>query len=108
MVADFGKRTADERDAVLAFLRNLWAFEATTETDRTAYECDKDEGGSENLGKAGHKQERAPSVLRFVKVQCANYTSFKAKCQILQDTFVCKRIIQDVVRIYEITSWPKL
>ncbi len=91
MVADFGKRTADERDAVLAFLRNLWAFEATTETDRTAYECDKDEGGSENLGKAGHKQERAPSVLRFVKVQYGNYTSFKAKCQVLWDSFLYKK-----------------
>ena len=108
MIADFGKRTADERNVVLALLRNLRGREATVETDRTAYECDEYEGGSENLGKAGHKQEHAPSVLRFVKVQSANYTSFKAKCQILQDTFVCKRIIQDVVRIYEITSWPKL
>ena len=84
MIADFGERTADERDAVLALLRNLRGCEATTETDHTAYECDEKKGGSENLGKAGHKQERAPSAqLRFVKVQYANYTSFKAKCQIL-------------------------
>ncbi len=62
MIADFGKRTADEWDAVLALLTDLRGCEATTETDHTAYECDEYEGGSENLGKAGHEQNCAPSA----------------------------------------------